>query len=424
MSYQDIGNVRHSSRPIVANVTNRQYRRIVVYQKRWLLDNPFINLFFSRPLPLFVKEFMARLFLRVTGTFWILCIAEHQRTIPPCRGPNDPSQTHPLCGQLFLFDRNGWKGKVETAVRETQRLLGDNSDQNQRTTMDLRDLCQEYADAYTDFTLTRNGTVTLTLPEERFRIQTFAPNQVASQLYFFLKDISHEHIHHPPTTDTLTALYPIETMAKGTEDDITWRYETLSRLYRNVLRYSRGAHPSSYDNAVGILAYAETFRHISMESLKNCSPDGKPWDFFPLLQQNALERSIRANKEARVSRLQHDKERRNRAGTFLFSIIGTVIGYAGLIRLTKDSMNGVKVDKGLVTIATYLLENPLRIAVSLFLVYYMYAYLTERLSIGDRHYIKNLSRLLTPFDYRWQAMVAFSLVGLIQYFMYLFVFGK
>ena len=65
--------------------------------------------------------------------------------------------------------------------------------------------------------------------------------------------------------------------------------------------------------------------------------------------------------------------------------------------------------------------------VSLFIVYYLYAYWTERYSVDDGHLVKHLSRLFTPLDYRWHAVVAFGLfglVGLIQYFTYLFVFSK
>ncbi|MBF0348649.1 MAG: hypothetical protein HQL81_13360 [Magnetococcales bacterium] len=423
MSYQDIGNVRHSNRPIIANITDRQYRRIVVYQKRWLLDNPLINLLSNRPLLFPMKEFMARLFPQVTGTFWILCIATHPRTIPPRRKLDEPFQSKPLQGRLFLFDRKGWKGEVEDSVRQTQRHFHHRSGQYQTLMDNLNNRCQEYADVYADFTLTRNGTVTLELPEGCIRVSTQVPNRVASQLYFFLKDISHEHLHHTPTTDTLTELYSIMT-AEGEEDDITWRYETLSRLYRKVFRYSREAHPSSYDNAVGILAYAETFRHISMEALRENDPGRESWDFFPLLQRDDLERSIRANKEAHVSRLRHDRARRDSVKTFLFSVIGTVIGYAGLIRLTSNGMKGIKVDEWLVTIATYLLEKPLHVVVSLFLVYYTYAHLSEHISISDKHYIENLSRLSAPLDYRWQAMIAFGLVGLIQFFVYLLTFSK
>ncbi|MBF0156735.1 MAG: hypothetical protein HQL57_06075 [Magnetococcales bacterium] len=427
MSYQDIGGVRHPSRPVVANVTDRQYRRIVVYQKRWLLDNPLINVLPNNPLLLPVKDFLARRFRKATGLFWILCIAQHQRTIPP----NAP--TNPMIGKLYLFDRKGWKGKVETAVRGMQdRLIDGNNNQEKNLEADPADidgLCRRSADVCADFLMERDGTVTLQLPENGICVPTDVPDRVVAQLYFFLKDISHEHLHHTPTTDTLTELYPIGTKNGGdnTEDtnDNEWRYRTLARLLRKVFRYSREARPSSYDDAVGILAFAKTFRHISAKALREQgNEEEKISEILPQLQIDDLERSIQANKEARASRLQHVREHLDSIKTSLFFIVGTVIGCAGLIQVAKYEFVGVNISWFLIAITKFLLEYPVHFAGGLLFLYFLYANLTERISIGNKDYINNLSRLLAPLGNKWQAGIAFALVGAIQFFMYLLAFGK
>lgn len=78
---------------------------------------------------------------------------------------------------------------------------------------------------------------------------------IAKQIYYFIKDISHRHYHHDHTSDNLL---PIAETHRY--DDENWRRETLWALARAVLETRRRNHLPGHKSALGILAYAEAFQ--------------------------------------------------------------------------------------------------------------------------------------------------------------------
>ena len=82
-------------------------------------------------------------------------------------------------------------------------------------------------------------------------------SSVASQIYFFLKYISHSHYHHNPRTDNIL---PLVNASNG--DDISWRRETLWALVRSVLETRRRKSLIGAKKALGVLAYAEAFQSL------------------------------------------------------------------------------------------------------------------------------------------------------------------
>jgi len=89
---------------------------------------------------------------------------------------------------------------------------------------------------------------------------------VASQIYFFVRDVCHVHQHHAPTSDTILDVVPLSA------GDHHWKRETLYSLYRWVIQQKRSRTPSAYVDAKGVLAYARAFtekHHTESEEDQN-----------------------------------------------------------------------------------------------------------------------------------------------------------
>jgi hypothetical protein len=80
---------------------------------------------------------------------------------------------------------------------------------------------------------------------------------LARKIYYFSKDAAHRHFHHHPDTDNLTPLTRIVS-----NDDESWRRETLWGLARAVLEVRRRNQLSDFQGAVGMLAYADAFQAL------------------------------------------------------------------------------------------------------------------------------------------------------------------
>lgn len=81
-------------------------------------------------------------------------------------------------------------------------------------------------------------------------------DSLVRQAYYFIKDATHRHYHHHNDADNVL---PVTRSPKS--DDQSWRRETLWALGRAVLSGRRSASPAAQKNAIGILAYAESFQN-------------------------------------------------------------------------------------------------------------------------------------------------------------------
>jgi hypothetical protein len=80
---------------------------------------------------------------------------------------------------------------------------------------------------------------------------------LASQIYYFVKDIAHRHYHHRPASDNLLPLTRITA-----DNDLDWRRETMWSLARAVLEMRRSGKLPGHKSALGVLAYAEAFQGL------------------------------------------------------------------------------------------------------------------------------------------------------------------
>lgn len=88
-------------------------------------------------------------------------------------------------------------------------------------------------------------------------------DSMSSQMYFFIKDLTHLHYHHSPDSDQILLLTRLETAKEFSEhknNEVAWRRNTLWGLTRVALQFRRKNDLYSYKQALGVIAYAEAFQ--------------------------------------------------------------------------------------------------------------------------------------------------------------------
>ncbi|WP_152553000.1 hypothetical protein [Nitratireductor basaltis] len=115
---------------------------------------------------------------------------------------------------------------------------------------------QRYSILTLNFTLKRTGEVSIGV--ENVKNEFYATKNgedidhiLASQGYFFLRDLFHTHKFHSPTTDTIIDVY------RDRED---WKREVNYALARKVIALRRQNTVRSIRKAIGVLSYLEAFR--------------------------------------------------------------------------------------------------------------------------------------------------------------------
>jgi len=92
-----------------------------------------------------------------------------------------------------------------------------------------------------------------------------AAEHLASQVYYFIKDLLHAHYHHIADSDQLLPLTQTPRPAddKAHEDnEVAWRYATLRGLVRVVVELRQGRSIAGHQQAKGVIAYAQSFQTV------------------------------------------------------------------------------------------------------------------------------------------------------------------
>ena len=114
--------------------------------------------------------------------------------------------------------------------------------------------------------LRRDGKLTITVEADRHS-DPDEQRMIASQAYFFVRDICHVHQHHAPSTDTILDVTPVERECNA------WKRETLYSFYRWVIQQKRARSVPAYLSAKGVLAYARAFEKTHCDPMPADVPE-------------------------------------------------------------------------------------------------------------------------------------------------------
>lgn len=283
-------------------------RYFCILQKRSLLD-VVVPLPFSGRFAIWLREQFARLVFRRSGNFEFAIFGEYNE------------EHDRLEGTLFLtpsrfLDNEEYRVKVANLCSQGRngRLL-------EHRASEFRDFISEFCRGSATFQLLRNGEIFIdtryeTNNSERRRFDGI----IASQLYFFVKDIFHKHQHHDSAHDAIIPLFSVDH-----KDDNSWIKKTQHRLFRQMIRYKRYRDQRTLYRASGILAYAKAFE----ENFSEIGP-------LQSYRTDQLEQSLSVKREEIQHFDQLSLSRQQTLVTWFFSISAFLVSLAAIARLDKD----------------------------------------------------------------------------------------
>ena len=286
LSFRHIGESKHPTESIYANITTGNGRLVLAYQHRPLSDvlfQPIIHYLCS-----------------ISGRFWFVLAA---------RSDEEPSSAEEMQGFIGIYkSRDDWRAHesiVRTAILNANSLRFsldvERDSETDRIFSNAQSHVNQTADIRIAFHIFRSGEVYFSEPKFRDSELEFASNNyaeacghnfpkwVADQSYFFLRDITHAHQHHVPSSDTILILQ------RRDEADTNWRKRIIFSLYHQVIKAKRfGDAPSVYQS-LGIQAYCLSFKAICKS---------RPiWKEDHHFNDEALKQSLEAKAQEGLARL-------------------------------------------------------------------------------------------------------------------------
>jgi hypothetical protein len=280
-----------------------------------------------------------------------------------------------LQGKAYIIDRKGWPSAnrlTSTYIDQLNNyrtiLLNGNHESLEAFA------CEKQATLFSDLDkwavfnvsvrISRTGTTdikfdeaSLLYPASPHLGQPLLIKKLASQIFFFLKDVGHHHQHHDNRTDTIVDLQP----ATGPiNQDIKWRVDTLYNIYRRVIYYKRQSDRATFNDCLGLIAYSQAFRKISEEELEK-----ELIKQLPAYYSEQVIQSIEATQSKIERSLDEERNHADKVSNILLASVGLIIGYVGLMQFTGPRTE--KYAPILDRILKFLLQHPIY-SVTIYLV--------------------------------------------------------
>lgn len=281
LSFSVLGQTDNPTKATTANVVDDKHRYIVGFQRRPILDGliPILNAY----LPVFRGKGLIG--LRRDRNLFFVVIGKAQKS---ATAPNA------LKGKILIYRPKDWKS-ARAHVENCQKILFDLEEETKKINKPLypgaeqaMNVSSASALAEFDFILYRNGIVSISMealsklvkivPESDYELNSqyleWVRDQVASQAFYFIRDMTHRHQHHCPTSDTLTNLHRVPA-AHGLpvghrlsfNDEYAWMLRVYRHLSRGVIKQKRDGDDSALEESLGILAYTRAFVAIARDHL-------------------------------------------------------------------------------------------------------------------------------------------------------------
>lgn len=251
--------------------------------------------------------------------------------------PASDDKLAPMSGTIAMLAECHWE-RFEQSFTAAQHAL--EAAVRTRTTPDQKHLDHIYQvveriDVKARFTLTRGGEVELQLVHHNIYAESaevistkseaiaMLKHGVASQIYFFLRDIAHHHKHHDPKSDALLDVWPLDTVRPE-----GWRQEVAVALWRTAVTMRRGFDGS----AAGFVAYALAFKAI-------CARAGSCPPLFASILHDPLLLSIEAQRARDMHRLAAEEAKSDFFLQTWVASAALLLGVLALLQLKSNSFN-------------------------------------------------------------------------------------
>lgn len=364
--------------------------RFVVVQRRDLLDVtlPFVE---NSGTSGFFREIYSKTFYGNSGRFFFAMIGTVERDGKACNGRVyliSVARNHQVCNGLRAWclgsqDFSAWDENMEKQIREVSSYV-------MNYDLDRGGYIKLYADENVDQELSEN-----------------LQKQLANQVFFFIKDVSHVHQHHDATHDAITEPTKIEDEA----DQEKWIVQTKSTLSRAIIRYKRSRNEKQLFRAPGILAYLKSFQtSYGLQDSEGISID-----------LDALEKSLRAT----IEELKYYEMKKTSRIQFVFNIFFGVFGFFVSISFIArlGDLGPIIVDEKIEYFTLLVANYPLLTVAFTVLIAILGAVLTHRIEAENLHKTTRwLMITLQRGSKFWLAVCAFAASAMFAGLCYFLLF--
>lgn len=329
LSFATIGQGRQPKRAFKVARASDGVRFIVVAQKRRTTDVPFswlgdaINWLLRREgysvYTLFGKSLLSKDYRTLSGPCVELTIREYsllKKSLEPLRD-----------GEL---DDQSFEQLFDQLARDFSEVTG-------------RPGCGISA-----IELSRDGKIEISFDD----IEDEEAQDVASQIFFFARDVCHVHQHHAPASDTILDVVPLSA------GENHWKRETLYSLFRWVIQQKRSKAPSAYIDAKGVLAYARAFKE------NHCS-EAEQSEGLPQYLREATKDSL----DAGLARAEYLEKTKGQLAATLFNRIlpsvGLILAFLTPFYRSPDSIDATDQELIVAKFADWLNDNLLNVSAAL-----------------------------------------------------------
>ena len=309
LSFKIIGETRHPTEAHYANASTKTHQYVLACQDRNLSDVLFDRL-------------LSKL-LRVDGHFdFVFCSrARRQRADAMLIGRVYVSKGGKKTGLRHIPGFN-------EAVEELRSLdFEAGNSPARRLYAEAHSILTQAADFYADVILHRNGLIGISRITWKSsgvfaNSQSYAEetgtdleHSIADQIFYFVRDISHQHQHHGADADTITST------VRTTDSGIAWAADVVFSLYYHIITIKRRSDPIDHVRVLGVLAYLRSFKNIikRVEEEKGLSASLPPFD------DDATKESVTATKNYIELLSTRRRQKSDSFRTALFAVTATAL---------------------------------------------------------------------------------------------------
>lgn len=187
-----------------------------------------------------------------------------------------------------------------------------------------------------NFALMRTGEARVWFQNEYSQFDEEEHRQIARQAYFFLKDMTHRHVHHDQLDDQITPLtrFKNETPEDCLKSEVDWRRETLWSLSR-IADKRMGSDKLNYlREALGMLAYADAFQKSLLPHIRDPK---NPLTYLP--NESAYGYDFQHIRESTRVRIDQTAARRTVTGQLIAAVFAGAIASLSLVSSLTSTHN-------------------------------------------------------------------------------------
>jgi hypothetical protein len=183
--------------------------------------------------------------------------------------------------------------------------------------------------------------------------------ELASQAYYFIKDITHQHQHHHAKTDTILLLHEVDDTISRKKNLSHFSHNVINTLYSLILKNRRKLNKLSIHANIGILTYLKSFKQHFCKLHKVKIKD-KYFDTGDQLLIDSLDSAVNqqyAKKELRKSFISESL-------IISLTIFGILLAMSSLLTVFSNAvksqqwMGGIELSPLFGSVAKGLLEYP------------------------------------------------------------------